>query len=139
MPTYFACVSVWEDTLYAKSRTDKTGPHPPTCRGRWCDVQFLSTGQGNQGEAREDRRDSIGGGGWWSWGNQVRMSGKLSQSAPTWASRDHFQDLQDQMTLNVFFALVWVLSCKENTQSNFCKIHTRMNSHTPPRRAPPGN
>lgn len=49
--------------MCAKSRTDKTAPHPPTCRGRWCDVQFLSTGQGNQGEAREDRRDSTGGGG----------------------------------------------------------------------------
>lgn len=79
----FKCVSVWEDTVHCP---------PSTCHGRWCDVQFLSTGQGNQGEAREDRRDSIGGWVVEELGESGECQGscELSQSAPTWASTDPF-------------------------------------------------
>lgn len=67
--------------MCAKSRTDKTAPPPapPTCRGRWCDVQFLSTGQGNQGEAWEDRRHSTGGGGGGG-GGEVEDLGESGES-----------------------------------------------------------
>lgn len=49
-----------QDAARAKGSADKTVPRS-TCHGRCCATQVLSTGQGSQGEARENIRGSEGG------------------------------------------------------------------------------
>lgn len=156
---FFLCVCVSAEVQcsqamqdQARSSADKASPLvdcDTTCYGRWCDIQPLSTEEGKQGGAQEDKRDSDGGQRREKWkrgGNQVRIGASVRDTKERFdveSERHHVDHVDLSSGLSRASQRRLVIDFPHSQQndfamqgkytashSNFSKIHTYMHGHT---------